>query len=135
MILSELEKSRETLLREIQNIGDMRSGTISVRYQRCSYQGCVCHNPEHRGHGPIYSYSTHKEGKLKVKNYKLGSELVKLQKEVEQYKRFKEIEKELINLSNKICELRPVMEEKDTRDIEALKKKLEKQYRKRCQEK
>src|SRR3990172_1142503 len=36
----------------------MRSGSLSVRYQRCSKSPCVCDDPKHPGHGPIYSFST-----------------------------------------------------------------------------
>src|SRR3972149_5886328 len=35
----------------------MRSGSLSVRYQRCSKSPCVCDDPKHPGHGPIYSFS------------------------------------------------------------------------------
>jgi len=135
MRIVELEKQRSTLLQEIQTIRDMRSGTISVRYQRCSNAKCICHSKGHVGHGPIYSYSTLKDGKTKIKNYKLSPELLKLQKEVAQYQRFKVITQKLISLNNEICELRPVSEVQDTRELESLKKKLEKQFRKRSQEK
>ena len=54
--------------------------------------------------------------------YKLSPELLKLQKEVAQYQRFKVITQELISLNNEICELRPVSEVQDTRELELLKK-------------
>jgi hypothetical protein len=34
MGLSELEREKEKLLERIQGLGDMRSGSLSVRYQR-----------------------------------------------------------------------------------------------------
>ena len=58
MKLYELEKQKDRLLKEIQGVGDMRSGSLSVRYQRCSKSPCVCDDPKHPGHGPIYSFST-----------------------------------------------------------------------------
>ena len=57
----------------------MRSGSISIRYQRCGKRPCICHEPEHPGHGPIYSFSTIEDGKTKIRNFKLGPELDKLQ--------------------------------------------------------
>src|SRR3990172_3911481 len=112
----ELEKEKDRLLKEIQGVGDMRSGSLSVRYQRCSKSPCVCDDPKHPGHGPIYSFSTVIEGKTKIKNLKLGSELSKLQKEIEHYQEFKKPSSDLITVSNQICDLRPVSEVKDYYD-------------------
>ncbi|MBI5418029.1 hypothetical protein HZA55_08825 [Candidatus Poribacteria bacterium] len=47
MELFELEKKREMLLKKIQNLGDMRNGSLSVRYQKCSKTPCVCNDPKH----------------------------------------------------------------------------------------
>ncbi len=57
MELHEMEKQRDSILREIQNLRDMRSGSLSIRYQQCSKSPCVCDDPKHPGHGPIYSFS------------------------------------------------------------------------------
>ena len=96
MKLYELEKEKDRLLKEIQGVGDMRSGSLSVRYQRCSKSPCVCDDPKHPGHGPIYSFSTVIEGKTKIKNLKLGPDLSKLQKEIEHYQEFKKLSFDLI---------------------------------------
>ena len=112
MKLSELEREKDKLLRKIQDIGDMRSGSLSIRYQRCSKSPCVCDDPKHHGHGPIYSFSTIIDGKTKIKNYKLGPELDKLQREIENYQTFKKQSQDLIAISNQICDLRPVTEVK-----------------------
>lgn len=126
MNLTELEDRRQKLLTEISSIGDMRSGSISVRYQRCSNGSCVCHRPGHPGHGPIYSYSTLVNGKTKITSYKLGCELAKVQKEVENYRRFKTLTQELITVNNEICEKREVPEVEDAEELEEVKKKLKK---------
>ncbi len=122
MKLAELEKQREEILSEIGSIGDMRSGTISVRYQRCSYEGCECHEEGHQGHGPIYSFSTLRDGKTKIKNYKLGPELAKVEKEVENYQRFRELSQKLIAVNNEICEKRSVPVVEDEIELEEIKK-------------
>ena len=118
MKLYELEKEKDRLLKEIQGVGDMRSGSLSVRYQRCSKSPCVCDDPKHPGHGPIYSFSTVIEGKTKIKNLKLGPDLSKLQKEIEHYQEFKKLSSDLITVSNQICDLRPVSEVKDDNELE-----------------
>ncbi|MCL5267332.1 MAG: hypothetical protein M1469_04415 [Bacteroidetes bacterium] len=122
MNLAELEKRREEILSEIGGIGDMRSGSISVRYQRCSYKGCECHKKGHPGHGPIYSFSTMRDGKTKINNYKLGLELAKVEKEVENYQRFRELTQKPIAVNNEICEKRSVPVVKDEMELEEIKK-------------
>ena len=135
MELSGLEKKRSDILDQLQHLGDMRNGSLSIRYQRCGKSPCVCDDPQHPGHGPIYSYSTVVNGKTKIRNYKPGAELEKLQEELAQYRRFKELTHELIELNNQICETRPISRQEDTRDLEAVKKKLqtpsEKKYKKK----
>ena len=135
MKLSELERGKDKLLRKIQDIGDMRSGSLSVRYQRCSKSPCVCDDPRHPGHGPIYSFSTIIDGKTKIKNYKLGPELDKLRKEIENYQTFKELSQDLIAISNQLCDLRPVTEVKDETELEELKKKLKRVFMRRYKKK
>lgn len=135
MGLSELEREKEKLLARIQGLGDMRSGSLSVRYQRCSKSPCVCDDPKHPGHGPIYSFSTVMDGKTKIKNYKLGPELEKLRREVENYQAFKKLSQELIAISWQICDLRPVVECKDDKELMELKKTLERVFLKRSKRK
>ena len=135
MQLSNLESKKDRILKEIQDIGDMRSGSLSIRYQKCGKSPCVCDDPKHPGHGPIYSFSTVVDGKSKIKNYKIGSELKKLEDELKNYQRFKELSKELISVSNQICNLRPVPEVKDRDELEYLKKKLQNLYRKKYKKK
>ncbi len=135
MNLSELEKEKEQLLTEIQHLGDMRSGSLSIRYQNCSKSPCVCDNPNHPGHGPIYSFSTMINGKTKIKNYKLGTELDKLQKEIENYQTFKKLSKNLIEISNQICDLRPAPKVEDENELQELKKKLQEQFMKKYKKK
>ncbi len=135
MDISILEKKKAEALKRIQSLGDMRSGSLSVRYQRCGKSPCICDDPKHPGHGPIYSLSTVISGKTKIKNYKIGSDLNKLQKEIESYQTFKELSKELISISNQICELRPVSKIENEDELEGLKKKLQNLYKKKSRKK
>jgi Family of unknown function (DUF6788) len=134
MTLSELEKQREGILKKIESLGDMRSGSISIRFQKCGKRNCVCHSPGHAGHGPIYSYSALVGGKTQIRNYKPGAELEKLRQETQNYQAFKELSQELIETSNKICDLRPVPAIKDTDELEELKKNLRRHFMKRYKE-
>jgi len=131
MELTALEKEKAILLKRIQGLGDMRSGSISVRYQQCGKRPCVCHDPGHPGHGPIYSFSEVVEGKTKIRNFKLGPELDKLKKEIENHQTFKKLSQDVIAISNNICELRPIPEIQDTDQLRALKKNSQKAFMKK----
>ena len=130
MTLSELEQQKEGILKKIEGLGDMRSGSISVRFQKCGKLRCICHGPGHVGHGPIYSYSTLVAGKTQIRNYKPGPELEKLSKETENYQAFKELSQKLIETSNKICASRPVPALENP-ELEELKKNLQRHFMKK----
>lgn len=135
MRLSDLEVKRAELLKALAQVGDMRSGSLSMRYQKCSKHPCVCHEPGHRGHGPIYSFSQLVEGKTRIRNYKEGPELRKLLQQVENYDRFRTLSRELIAVSEKISDLRPVEEIVSVKVDEELKKKLRKHFAQRSRKK
>lgn len=131
MELMALEKKRAGILKKIQGLGDMRRGSISVRYQQCGKKPCICHDPGHPGHGPIYSFSEVINGRTQIRNFKLGLELDKLKKEVENYQAFKKLSQEFIAVSNNICELRPTPTIQDTDELQELKKNLQKAFMKK----
>jgi hypothetical protein len=135
MELTKLEKKRQGILKEIQDLGDMRSGSISVRYQQCGKRPCICHSPGHPGHGPIYSFSTLVDGKTKISNFKLGPELDKLRKDIENYRNFKKLSQELIETNNKICDLRPIPQVENANELEELKKNLQRHFLKKYKKK
>ena len=135
MQLFNLESTRDRILQDINNIGDMRSGSLSIRYQKCGKSPCVCDDVKHPGHGPIYSFSTVVNGKSRIKNYKIGPELKKLEGELRNYQKFKELSKELVSVSTQICKLRPIPEIEDRNELDDLKKKLQNLYRKKYKKK
>ena len=135
MQLSDLETKRAELLKELARVGDMRSGSLSMRYQKCGKHPCVCHEPHHPGHGPIYSFSRVVEGKTKIRNYKEGPELKQLVTELENYERFRALSRALIALSDTMSELRPVGALAGVQEEEELKKKLQKRFVKRYKKK
>ena len=57
-----------------------------------------------------------------------GPELEKAVKEAENYKKFTNICRELVETNERICEMRPVREVKDPEEFESLKKKLQRQF-------
>lgn len=129
--LGSLEMKRKSLYQKLEEMGDFRRGTISVNYRRCGKENCICTEPGHPGHGPQYLWNTTIKGKSYAKNLRLGPELEKYMEETANYRNFLKICEELVQLNERICQLRPVAEIEDRGELEELKKKLLRFFRKR----
>ena len=116
--LEELEEHRRQLYRRLAEIGDLRRGIISVNYRKCGKPNCACARKGHRGHGPQYLWNTTVGGKSRAANVRLGPEMEKVQQEVENYRRFVGLTKELVEVNEKICQKRPVREIKDEKELD-----------------
>jgi len=133
--LEELEHRRGQLYRRLNEVGDFRRGIISVNYRKCGKPNCACARPDHRGHGPQYLWNTTVGGKSRAANVRLGPQLEKVEKEIENYRRFVGLTRELVEVNEKICQLRPVREIVEERELEALKKTLLRQFSRKLKKK
>ena len=86
--LEELEQRRAGLYQQMQALGDFRPGTISVNFRKCGKRGCACAQPGHAGHGPQYLWNTTSGGQSRAQNLRLGPELEKAQRELENHQVF-----------------------------------------------
>jgi len=133
--LEALEEKRKSLYKKMGEIGDFRRGTISVNYRKCGKKNCACAKPGHPGHGPQYLWNTTIKGRSYGKNLKLGPELRKYMEEIDNHRRFLSLGKELVELNEKVCDLRPVLQIEGKDEQEELKKKLEQIFKKRLKKK
>lgn len=129
--LTKLESQRNSVYKKLEETGDFRRGTIYLNYRKCGKKNCVCEKPGHPGHGPQYLWSTTIKGKSYAKSLKLGPELKKYMDEIDNYRSFLRICNEMLQLNEKICNLRPVVEVEDKDEAEELKKKLQIHFRKK----
>jgi hypothetical protein len=129
--LESLEAERRSVYRKLEGIGDFRRGIISVNYRKCGKKNCACAMPGHLGHGPQYLWNTTIKGKSYAKSVRLGPELQKYMQETTRYREFLKLCEELVQLSEKISDLRPVVEIEDKNERETLKKKLQGIFRKK----
>ena len=129
--LESLETKRKSLYQKMEEIGDFRRGIISVNYRKCGKKNCACAKPGHLGHGPQYLWNTTIKGKSYAKSVRLGPELQKYMQETTRYREFLKLCEELVQLSEKISDLRPVVEIEDKNERETLKKKLQGIFRKK----
>ena len=129
--LESLEAKRKSLYRKMEELGDFRRGIISVNYRKCGKRNCACAKPGQLGHGPQYLWNTTIKGKSYAKSVRLGPELQKYMQETARYREFLRLCEELVQLNERISNLRPVVEIGDKNEREALKKKLQEIFRKK----
>ena len=133
--LEELEQQRRQLYRQLSEIGDLRRGIISANYRKCGKPNCACAKKGHQGHGPQYLWNTTVDGRSRAANVRLGPELEKVQQEIENYRQFVKLTKEIVEINEVICQQRPAREIHDEQELEALKKTLSRQFGKRSKTK
>jgi len=109
--LADLEGRRANVQAQIVQLGDMRSGSITGTGGRCGYANCHCHRAGDPGHGPYYRLTRKVDGKTVTETFFSPAGLAKAQREVTEYHRFRELSGELLEVNERICELRPVEEE------------------------
>lgn len=131
--LETLELERTKLYQQLQALGDFRPGMISVNFRKCGKNNCACARRGHPGHGPQYLWNTTQRGQSRAQNLRMGAELEKVRKELENHRIFVRLCRQLVQVNEKICHLRPVQEVGDQKELEALKKKLQKQFSARWQ--
>ena len=126
--LRELEERRRQLFQELTDVDDFRPGMISVNYRKCGKANCACARPDHAGHGPQYLWNTTQNNQSRAQVIRLGPELQKVKAELANYQRFGELCRELVQVNEQICRLRPVPEVSDERELAQLKKTLQRQF-------
>ena len=126
--LEGLDLRRKQLYHQLESLGDFRPGMISVNYRKCGKPNCACAEPDHPGHGPQYLWNTTQNGKSRAQSVRLGPELEKVSQELENYGCFVALCHDLVEVNERICQLRPVPEVEEERELEQLKKKLQKKY-------
>lgn len=108
--LADLENHRATVQMQIAQLGDMRSGSITGTGGRCGNPNCHCHQPGDPGHGPYYRLTRKVKGKTVTETFSSPAGLAKARREVAECQRFRELGEQLLDVNERICELRPVTE-------------------------
>jgi predicted oxidoreductase len=106
--LATLEQQRSSILSQIQELGDFRSGSITAIHGRCGKPNCHCHQPNQPGHGPNFRLTRKINGKTVSESFSSAAELRKTQREVDAFHRFRQLSQELLEVNERICRARPV---------------------------
>lgn len=121
--LETLEHKREALYRKLGGIGDLRRGMVSENFRKCGKSNCACAQEGHPGHGPQHLWNATIKGKSHAKNLKAGPELRKYLNETANYRIFRALCEELVDINERICDARPLAEAEVDGEAGALKKK------------
>jgi|SRR5215467_11321110 len=108
--LPALEAKRTAIQQQIGSLGDMRAGSITTTGGRCGNPRCRCRRKDDPGHGPFLRLTRKSRGKTVTETFATPAAQRKAQREVEEYHRFRELSRDLLEVNEKICQLRPVEE-------------------------
>ena len=122
--LQALEKDRSEVLRQISQLGDMRPGSILGVMGRCSKPHCHCAQPGDPGHGPNFRLTRKVKGKTVAETLSSSAALQKAQREVAEFRKFRELSAQLLELNQAICQRRPLAEEESLSGAEKKRRML-----------
>lgn len=77
--ISEYKRRYRELLKEITEIGFIRTGSVASRYNYCGKTNCRCHGDPPRPHGPYWQWTAKVDGK--TVNRRLSDREVELYQE------------------------------------------------------
>ncbi len=94
--MSQLKKRIEKIRKELDGLGLILPGGISTQWYTCRKKGCRCMDAENPiKHGPYHQLSYRIAGKSSTMIVK-GEDLKRARKSIENHRRFKELNKELV---------------------------------------
>jgi hypothetical protein len=102
--LKQLEAERERLKSKLAQVGDMRPGSLVERFRKCGKATCHCAQPASEAHGPSWSLTRAVGGKTVTKVIAPGSAVEQTKAQIAEYRRFRKVVQELIELSVQVCD-------------------------------
>ncbi len=120
--LQALRDRRDQLAASLARVDDLRPGFLSARFRKCGKPNCHCAQKDSPGHGPSYSLTHRVGGKTVTQVIPQGPAVERAKAQIAEYRRFRNLVRELIVVSEQICSVQ-------VRDLEGVpasraKKKL-----------
>jgi len=106
--LTGLEQQRAAVLRQISELGDFRPGSITGTGGRCGNPGCHCHRADDPGHSPHPRLTYKANGKTVTESFATPAAQRKAEREIEAFRNYRQLERSLVDVTEKICRARPV---------------------------
>jgi len=120
--LQALRDRRDQLAARLARVDDLRPGFLTARFRKCGKPNCHCAQKDSPGHGPSYSLTHRVGGKTVTQVIPQGPAVERAKAQIAEYRRFRNLVRELIVVSEQICSVQ-------VRDLEGVpasraKKKL-----------
>lgn len=106
--LADLEQQRAAMLRQISELEDFRAGSITGTGGHCGNPGCHCHRPDDPGHRPHPRLTYKVNGKTVSESFATPAAQRKAEREIESFRRYRQLERSFVEVNEKICRARPV---------------------------
>ena len=104
--LQELQNRVRELKSRLAQLGEMRPGSLAECYRKCGKPNCHCARPDDRGHGPLWMVTHAVKGKTVSKAIPSGPAVERTRAQLAEYRRFRELTRELVATNEKICDAR-----------------------------
>ena len=101
--LKALREKRDQLTGSLAHIDDLRPGFLTARFRKCGKPNCHCAQKESPGHGPSYSLTHRVGGKTVTQIIPQGPAVERAKAQIAEYRRFRNLVRELIVVSEQIC--------------------------------
>ena len=89
---------------------DMRPGSIVGAVWRCGKPNCHCARPDDPGHGPNVRLTYKCRGKTVTEALPTPAAVRKAEQEIAEFRNFQQLTRDLVDVSEQVCRLRPVEE-------------------------
>ena len=124
--LPALESRRAELLSSLADLKDMRPGSIVGAVWRCGKPSCHCAQPDDPGHGPSLRLTYKWHGKTITEALPNPAAVHKAEQEIAEFRRYQQLGRELVEVSEQVCRLRPVEEALTTQEKKRSKRSAKK---------
>ena len=103
--LQALLRRRGEVLKAMSSIGDFRRGSLNEMYRKCGKPKCHCASEGDPGHGPSWVLTRNVKGKTQTRAVP-ADRVSEVRSQVATYQEFRELIREVMDLSTRICELK-----------------------------
>jgi hypothetical protein len=101
--LNALRDQRAQITARLAQIDDLRPGFLTARFRKCGKPNCHCAQKGSPGHGPSYSLTHRIGGKTITQVIPQGPAIERTQAQIAEYRRLRQLVRELIAVSEQIC--------------------------------
>ena len=105
-----LLERRDALKAQLAAIGDMRPGSLVGRYRKCGKPSCHCARADSPGHGPSWSLTRQVGRQTRTRIIPAGPAVERTQTQIAEYRRFRELMRELVEISEQLCDAQLIAE-------------------------